>query len=224
MLTLEYVLRKSEARLVGLHPNVGTAAKKLIVNCFNRGVPIVITQGLRTFAEQEALYAQGRTKPGQIVTNARAGQSYHNYGVAIDFALLLPDGKNVSWDLNRNGNGDVSADWNEVVEEAKKLGFEWGGDWSGFKDYPHFEMTFGLTIKQYLAGQRPAVQEEEEEVLEFEHDWMWKQLGDSLDGLYRKGVISDYSWVEKAYTRKLTKSELAWLNTIIAARKNGVEV
>ncbi|MCY9593708.1 peptidoglycan L-alanyl-D-glutamate endopeptidase [Paenibacillus chitinolyticus] len=229
MLTLDYVLKKSEFRLAGLHPNVAAASKRLIVNCYKRGVTIVITQGLRTFEEQDALYCQGRSKPGPKVTNAKAGESFHNFGVAIDFALLMPDGKNVSWDMTMDSDGDKISDWMEVVTEAKQLGFSWGGDWTGFKDYPHFEMTFGLTIKQYQAGKRPAVtliQEEdmEVEVLVFEHDWMWKQLGDSLDGLYRKGVISDYTWAEKAYTRKLTKSELTWINIVISARNAGVNV
>ncbi|WP_305953442.1 M15 family metallopeptidase [Paenibacillus sp. P32E] len=67
---------------------------------------IVITQGLRTIAEQDALYAQGRTKPGQIVTNARGRTSYHNFGLAVDFALLLPNGSSVSWDTARDGDGD----------------------------------------------------------------------------------------------------------------------
>lgn len=154
-LTLEYVQSKSAKKLDGLLPVVRAATEALITRCYYRGIPIVITQGLRTIAEQDALYAQGRTKPGAIVTNAKGGYSNHNFGVAIDFALLMPDGKNVSWDMKREGNGNGHADWSEVVEEAKKLGFAWGGDWVSFKDTPHFEMTFGLTTAQYRAGKRP---------------------------------------------------------------------
>jgi len=155
-LTLEYVRSKSASKLAGLHSVVKAAAETLIERCYNRGVPIVITQGLRTTSEQDALYAQGRTKPGAIVTNARGGYSFHNFGVAIDFALLMPDGKAVSWDMKRDGDADGRADWYEVVDEAKALGFAWGGDWKSFKDYPHFEMTFGLTCAQYRAGKRPS--------------------------------------------------------------------
>lgn len=155
MLTLEQVKNKSNAKLSGLHPVVMQATERLIELSYDRGIPIVITQGLRTIAEQDALFAQGRTKPGLIVTNARGGYSNHNFGVAIDFALLLPDGRSVSWDTLRDGDFDRIADWNEVVEEAKKLGFEWGGDWKTFKDLPHLEMTFGLTTAQYRAGQKP---------------------------------------------------------------------
>lgn len=64
----------------------------------------------------------------------------------------------------------------------------------------------------------------ENDTLKFDEDWQWKMLGDALDGLYKKGVISDYTWAEKAYTRKLTQSELAWLNTIMFARQQCVEV
>ncbi len=154
-LTLEQVKAKSVARLSGLHPVVRAAATILIERCYARGVNIVITQGLRTIAEQDALYAQGRTKPGPIVTNARGGHSYHNYGLAIDFALLLLDGRNVSWDMNWDGDGDKVADWSEVVQEAKALGFEWGGDWTSFKDLPHFQIVFGLSTAQLRAGKGP---------------------------------------------------------------------
>ncbi|MCZ8518901.1 glycoside hydrolase family 73 protein [Paenibacillus caseinilyticus] len=65
---------------------------------------------------------------------------------------------------------------------------------------------------------------EDEDTMKLEHDWQWKQLGDALDGLYRAGKLSDYSWVEKAYTRQLTISEVSWLNTVILARQSGVEV
>lgn len=154
-LTLDFVMSKSAKRLEGLLPVVRTATERLILRSYNAGIPIVIVQGLRTIAEQDTLYAQGRSKPGQIVTNAKGGYSFHNFGVAVDFALLMPDGKSVSWDMSRDGNGDRKADWMQVAQIGKELGFKWGGDWTSFKDYPHFEMTFGLTTAQYRAGKRP---------------------------------------------------------------------
>jgi len=171
MLTLDQVKSKSSTRLIGLHPVVLAAATVLIERCYARGVPILITQGLRTIAEQNGLFAQGRTqaelnaaglssvkaqpdKPK--VTNAKGGTSYHNFGLAIDFALLLPDGKQVSWDLKRDGDGDKVADWTEVVQEAKALGFEWGGDFVSIKDAPHFQITFGMTTSQLRAGAKPS--------------------------------------------------------------------
>ena len=109
-----------------------------------------ITFTLRTFAEQDALYQQGRTKPGPKVTNAKAGQSLHNYGVALDFALII-DGKVASWDAKKDWDGDKQSDWMEVVTIFKRHGWEWGGDWRTFKDMPHFQKTFGYTWQKLLA-------------------------------------------------------------------------
>ena len=105
---------------------------------------------LRTFAEQDGLYAQGRTKPGKIVTNAKGGQSYHNYGLAIDIVLLVDKDKNgsfetASWDVKTDFDGDGKSDWMEVVAIFKRHGWEWGGDWK-FVDQPHFQKTFGHSI------------------------------------------------------------------------------
>ena len=107
---------------------------------------------LRTFAEQDALYAQGRSKPGAIVTKAKGGQSYHNYGLAIDIVLLVDKDGNgtyetASWDEKTDFDGDNKADWIEIVEIFKRYGWEWGGDWR-FKDDPHFQKTFGKSIAQ----------------------------------------------------------------------------
>lgn len=155
-LTIEQVRAKSAAKLSGLIPCVKAAAEALIDRSYAAGVPIVITQGLRTIAEQDALYAQGRTKPGAVVTNARGGHSNHNFGVAIDFALLTNDGRGVSWDTKIDADRDGIADWNEVVALAKAVGFTWGGDWTTFLDLPHLEMTFGLSTADYRAGKRPS--------------------------------------------------------------------
>ncbi|WP_313636737.1 M15 family metallopeptidase [Paenibacillus sp.] len=154
-LTIEQVRAKSAAKLVGLIPCVKAAAEELIDRSFALGIPIIVTQGLRTFAEQNALYEQGRTKPGSKVTNARGGHSNHNFGVAIDFALLTNEGRAVSWDTKLDDNRNGKADWNEVVALAKALGFTWGGDWKTFLDLPHFEMTFGLSTAKYRAGKCP---------------------------------------------------------------------
>lgn len=156
-MTLEEVCAKSAPNIVGLYEGVRQAAEELVKRCYKRGVNIRITHGLRTIAEQEALYAQGRTvlydKDGKKlskVTNARGGYSNHNFGVAIDFVLMAS-----GYDIKADADKDGQADWYEVVEEAKKLGFTWGGDWKSFVDNPHFEMTFGLTTAQFRAGKRP---------------------------------------------------------------------
>ena len=104
---------------------------------------------LRTFAEQDALFAQGRTKPGSVVTKAKGGLSMHNYGLAIDIVLII-DGKTASWDVKGDFDGDGKSDWMEVVTIFKQHGWEWGGDWK-FYDAPHFQKTFGKSVRDLLA-------------------------------------------------------------------------
>ncbi|WP_424765683.1 M15 family metallopeptidase [Paenibacillus sp. sgz302251] len=217
MITLSQVQAKSASNFFGLHPGVREAAEQLMIASYNKGVPILITQGYRSIAEQNALYAQGRTTKGNIVTNAKGGSSYHNYGLAIDFALLSSDGKQVFWDMKRDADNDKTADWMEVVSEAKNLGFEWGGDWKSFKDNPHFQMTFGLSIVDLKNGKRPVVKEKDDDVLVLS-DSEWKMAKDSLQKLYDNKIITDKSWIEKAERKQLTISELSWLNLIVMSR------
>ena len=98
----------------------------------------------RTEKEQNDLFTIGRTIPGKKVTNSRAGESYHNYGLAIDIVLII-DGKKASWEDVVDFDNDGIADWSEIVSIFKQYGWKWGGDWR-FKDSPHFEKTFGLSI------------------------------------------------------------------------------
>lgn len=107
---------------------------------------------LRTFKEQDELYAKGRTTKGPKVTNARGGDSYHNYGFAVDIVELLDKDKNgtfesASWDVKLDADFDGIEDWMEVVAIFKRYGWEWGGDWK-FTDKPHFQKTFGLSIAE----------------------------------------------------------------------------
>ena len=128
-------------RIEKLHPSVKDELKKIIEECdkaLTGRAKVRITQGLRTFAEQDGLYAQGRTKPGKKVTNAKGGQSIHNYGFAVDICLII-DGKTASWDTTKDWDGDKQADWMEVVVIFKKNGWNWGGDWRTLKDMPHFD-------------------------------------------------------------------------------------
>lgn len=122
-----------------LHPDVAEKRDQLIEKAKAQGIDVVITDGFRSFEEQDELYARGRTTEGQIVTYSKGGESYHNYGLAIDFALRVDNG-DIIWDMEYDGNGNGKSDWMEVAEIGKKLGFEWGGDWQGFKDYPHFQL------------------------------------------------------------------------------------
>jgi peptidoglycan LD-endopeptidase CwlK len=112
---------------------------------------------LRTWSEQKLLWDQGRTRPGKIVTFAKPGQSWHNYGLAVDICLIDKNTKMASWDTTTDFDSDKKADWMEVVEVFKSFGWEWGGDWPEQKrDRPHFEKTFGLTIPQALKLVKPS--------------------------------------------------------------------
>ncbi|SHG09104.1 M15 family metallopeptidase [Ornithinibacillus halophilus] len=137
-----------------LDPGVALNKDILIETSEKKGILIEITEGLRSVERQNKLYEQGRSTEGNIVTYAKGGESYHNYGLAIDFVLIDHTG-NKTWDYTYDGNGNGEIDWFEVGEIAKELGFEWGGDWKNFKDYPHLEMTYGLSISQLQRGLRP---------------------------------------------------------------------
>lgn len=138
-----------------LHPTVKERSDQLIQQAADKGIVIVITDDFRSAEDQDRLYEQGRTVAGNIVTHARGGESFHNFGLAIDFAIKTPSA-DVIWDMHYDGNQNGRGDWNEVVEMAKALGFEWGGDWPQFKDYPHLQMNFGLTLRDLQNGKRPA--------------------------------------------------------------------
>lgn len=118
---------------------------------------------LRTFDEQAALFAQGRTRLFDangnrlgIVTKANAGQSIHNYGLALDIVLLVDTDRNrtfesASYNQTLDYDGDKRSDWMEVVQILKSNGWTWGGDWRSFKDAPHFEKSFGYTWRRLKA-------------------------------------------------------------------------
>lgn len=147
--------------LDGLHPHVKKAAKQLIISAKARGIQIVIYEGYRSWAEQDELYKIGRKirtseKP---VTNARGGESFHNFGLAFDFALVEPVTNDFSWDIQRDSNRNGRSDWFEVAELGKRLGLTWGGDWKQIKDYPHFEMIFGKSLKEWQQMSRQQKQQ-----------------------------------------------------------------
>lgn len=148
-------------RIATLHPKIRQKTLDAYTHINNKllgkGVRLRFAYTTRTIEEQDELYAQGRTKlfdsSGKRlgkVTQAKGGQSIHNYHLAFDIVLLLDkdsDGKFESatyemLDFDKDGKSD----WLEVVEYLKSIGFTWGGDWE-FKDKPHFEMTFGHTWK-----------------------------------------------------------------------------
>ncbi|KAF2328458.1 PAAR-like protein [Flavobacterium nitrogenifigens] len=124
----------TNSRIDKLHPKIKCSVKNFINDVEKTmGIKLRIIQGYRTYAEQDALYAQ-RPK----VTNAKGGESNHNFGLAIDVAEI------------KNGNIDWAEQENvlpKIAPIGKKWGFEWGGEWKSFVDKPHFEMTFGKKTK-----------------------------------------------------------------------------
>ena len=96
-----------------------------------------VISGLRTYEEQAALYAKGRTAPGPKVTNAKPGYSWHNFGVAWDFVVFDSNGQPL-W------NSPLMTRCGKIGEE---LGLEWGGRWK-FQDKPHLQLKTGLSLAQ----------------------------------------------------------------------------
>jgi peptidoglycan L-alanyl-D-glutamate endopeptidase CwlK len=137
-------------RIAKLHPDVRAEVQAIALGLWQGDVYLRITHGLRTWEEQAVLYAIGRTTRGRIVTKAKAGQSYHNYGLAIDFCVLTPQ-KRASWNRDEDFNGDAVADYIHVVVAVKYKGWEMGGDWTSFKDYPHLQKTFGHKVSELRA-------------------------------------------------------------------------
>lgn len=134
----------SISRLNELHPEVRDSAIRAYTKACKItpvGVHPFITECFRSFKRSDELYAQGRTKPGSIVSNAKGGESIHNYKLALDFCLQI-NGK-TSWVVDEN--------WKKVAQCFKDEGWEWGGDWRSFKDYPHCEKKMGNSLRQLQA-------------------------------------------------------------------------
>lgn len=126
----------NEQRIATLAPEFQALAKQVVLEASEAvkplGYTVLVTNGRRTIAEQNDLYAKGRTKKGPVVTNARGGSSPHNFGLAFDFALCK-DGV-PQWKAPREH-------WQIVGDIAKSHGLVWGGDFKSLLDLPHIEAT-----------------------------------------------------------------------------------
>lgn len=143
-----YYEPRNLATLANINKTVAEKARLALADLASSKMEILFTAGLRSMEEQTRLWKQGRDANGKvigkIVTNAKAGESMHQYGLALDFCPT--QGSVLMWGVP----------FGPYAQVFKKYGFSWGGDWTGgFKDYPHVEYTFGLTIKDLLAGKRP---------------------------------------------------------------------
>jgi peptidoglycan LD-endopeptidase CwlK len=128
--------------LKDLHPKVAALCSAFINKCKDQGIDVLITSTYRDVESQNALYAQGRTAPGKVVTNAKGGQSWHNWRCAFDFVPII------------NGK----AQWNDAStfercgQIAESVGLEWAGRWKTFKELAHCQFTGGLTLADFQSG------------------------------------------------------------------------
>jgi peptidoglycan L-alanyl-D-glutamate endopeptidase CwlK len=126
-----------------LLPIVAVKASAFVAACKAQGIDIIITSTYRDNESQAALYAQGRTAKGHIVTDANAGESFHNYRCALDFAPIV-NGK-INWN-----DADTFIKCGVIAES---VGLEWSGRWKKFKELAHVQYTGGLSIHDLKAGE-----------------------------------------------------------------------
>jgi len=120
---------RSEKAIATLLPEVQPIARALVQKAAANGITIKVLSGLRTYEEQDALYAKGRTAPGPKVTNARAGYSNHNFGIAFDIGVF--EGTKYLGE---------SPKYKAVGVLGMDLGLEWGGNWKTIIDQPHYQL------------------------------------------------------------------------------------
>lgn len=153
--TPDAVDARSEKVIATLLPEVRPLARALVHKAAAHGITIKLISGLRSYAEQDALYAQGRTKPGSIVTKVRGGYSNHNFGIAFDIGVFegtkyLPE----------------SPKYKAVGVLGAELGLDWGGNWKSFVDTPHYQLrpdwartlpekTMLAELRRRVAGNTP---------------------------------------------------------------------
>jgi peptidoglycan L-alanyl-D-glutamate endopeptidase CwlK len=126
---------RSEAALATVNPMLADKVRAAASTLEPLGTFLLVLSGLRTAAEQDTLYAQGRTTRGHIVSKAKAGHSMHNYGLAVDVVPFLSEG---SGPLNWKPE---TQQYKAMVRAMKKQGLVWGGDWVSFPDADHFQLA-----------------------------------------------------------------------------------
>jgi len=242
--SVETLITRSEARIGNVHPCLKEYAVELIKRCYKEGIRVQLSSGYRSPVDQAYIYGQGRSsyiyngkqygrmkdgngKQFPIISNAKPGTSIHNYGLAIDYFLVTEDGNNSIWTVN--------SDWKRVAAIAKSMGFEWGGDWSSFRDYPHLQYTKGLTLGKIASGMRPAfpklnitaeaksfnkLEEKREETKLFNTGSLTlnSEFKEMLVKAREQGIIESEQWEKKATDGTMTESEAIGLTAIIVMR------
>jgi peptidoglycan L-alanyl-D-glutamate endopeptidase CwlK len=143
---------RSEQNIRTLHIPVQQAARRALQSLAAAGITAKIISGTRTYAEQDALFEIGRSKPGNRVTNARGGESNHNFGLAWDIGIWVDgfyDGKRTPRDnaLEKKADDQYKSASSAILGLAI-AGLEWGGNWTNLKDFPHYQLAGGLTVSQ----------------------------------------------------------------------------
>lgn len=132
---------QTERAIITLNIAAQVAARHFMSTVLNAGINARIISGTRTYAEQNLLFKKGRYgNPGPIVTKAKGGYSNHNFGIAWDIGIFSSKGAYLSNSPLYKRAAQVGL--------ADVLGLEWGGNWSTFKDAPHYQLSTGLTITQ----------------------------------------------------------------------------
>lgn len=178
-----------------LFPRVKYLAERLLNECKEQGINIKITQTYRDKEYQDYLYAQGRTRSGNIITNARGGYSFHNFNPSFAFDVCI-NSKSDAYNIEL---------LNKVGQIGKSIGLEWGGDFKSIVDRPHFQYTEGLTLSQIRAGKLPKkinyvpvdIKKDVKEVIEMAKSWMQENGEKAIESLAEKKLLDKESWKNK---------------------------
>lgn len=232
--SVETLVKRSMDRLGAVHSMLRVYTEELIRRAYREGINVQISSGYRSNEDQAYIYGQGRPgyryngkvygREGAIVSNARPGTSVHNYGLAIDYFLTTPDGSKSTWVVN--------AQWLRVGAIAKELGFEWGGDWTSFRDYPHLQFTQGLSISKLRTGHRPTFpplsvvagtaqtkKEEEVEYMKPSNATLRVGVENALKKMKANGTLSSNSHLENFKAGTMTVSDAVALGILSADRQ-----
>lgn len=194
---------RNRVNLDKLAPNTRKAAYAWYEYCIKIGADILIYETIRTIETQKKYLADGKSK---------TLKSYHLVGQALDFVPVTAAG---SADYNGYGNAAIK----KAISEAKRLGFEWGGDWKTFVDKPHLQFNYeGYGTDKVLDVVKESDTKEDEDKMKLTTSQKTILIA-ALKGLLEQKVITDTSWIEKAEKGTLTVSELTLLNIIILTRK-----
>lgn len=145
-----HVTANNNLKLSAVNPLLASRVRLIIESAARQGVTLYVDSGYRSSEEQNKLYAQGRTTPGEIVTYKRGGESQHNFRNAVDLVPIL----------NGRPSWSESFDWSLIGRLASQVGLNWGGNWNNFVDRPHVELPKGavsaagaVNVPQVTQGQ-----------------------------------------------------------------------